>query len=323
METQLNEILVTVVLEHISNKVRPSSYLMETLNLSRESAYRRLRNEIPFTMDEIGALSIRLGFSIDEIIGRIKENRAFFDFFSEKENSCSAFYNMLQKINSNIESLQEDDLSEVVITLNRTLPILRIFYDEIFRFTYFKWLIQSSEIVSNQLFSSIQIPRELAALQKKAKFTLKKIPSVTLILDSNIFSSLVTEIQYYYQRKLIDDTELELLRNDVLKQIESFEQIARTGIFGENTKIDLYLSSLYINANMGYLGAANTQQWFFWTHTTNPVIIHNKEFCSINQKWINSIKRQSVLISESNEMLQSEFFNKQRQWVNQNLSKSG
>ena len=46
-----------------------ASYLINTLCIGKEAAYRRLRGEVAFTLDEIAIISCNLGISIDQIIG--------------------------------------------------------------------------------------------------------------------------------------------------------------------------------------------------------------------------------------------------------------
>ena len=52
---------------------------MDVLDIGKESAYRRLRGEKPFSMEEIYKLSLVLNFSLDEIISNDKSDAAAFN----------------------------------------------------------------------------------------------------------------------------------------------------------------------------------------------------------------------------------------------------
>ncbi|KAA6316522.1 hypothetical protein EZS27_033182, partial [termite gut metagenome] len=52
----------------------------------------------------------------------------------------------------------------------------------------------------------------------------------------------------------------------------------------------------------------------------NPIIIRNYEISNLHKNWIESMKKSSILITHSNELLQVEFINKQREHI-ENLSK--
>jgi hypothetical protein len=163
------------------------------------------------------------------------------------------------------------------------------------------------------------MPKGIIALQKKIQSGLKGINKSILILDPNVFISLVKEIDYYFQRKLISNEELVLLKQEILDMIDLFEKTAQTGIFGEGNKVHIYLSSLNINANVGYTHYNDITESFLWIFTANPLVIPEEKFSEVQKGWLDSMKRQSTLISQSNEISQMEFFYKQREYLDKNL----
>jgi hypothetical protein len=229
---------------------------------------------------------------------------------------------MLQKSFNYLEAFTNAQVSEMIQAQNRIPPISRAFHDQIFKFTYYKWLHQNSEISTNQTFSEITIPPELIVWQKKLQVAIKKITNFTLIIDPNIFSSLIRNIEYYYQRNLINNEELILLRNELSDLIGLYEKIAKTGVFSPNAYVYLYLSTLCINANIGYSYYDNTYDALFWVFTSNPIHISNPEMCAVQKKWLNSLKRQSTFITQSNEILQTEFFNTQYEYLATHLKET-
>ncbi|MDR0866374.1 MAG: hypothetical protein LBO74_15805 [Candidatus Symbiothrix sp.] len=322
METTLNEILITNILNYIPKNIKAVSYLMDLLGLSRESVYRRMRGEIPFSLDELAKLSIALNFSIDEIIGGArKRERVFFDLSSiESTDSVKSFYSMLEKFANHIDGVFISDTMETIMAMNRFHPTFLTSFDNLFRFTYYKWLHQNHEVSLKQYFSDIVISPELNALKDSIRLSLEKVCNSILILDPNVFLSLTKDIQYYHQRKLINDDELIILKKELCHLIDSYERIAKTGVFNTNIRIYLYLSPLFINTNMGYTCLENTSQSIFWLFTINPVIVSNRDICELQKRWLNSMKRQSICITQSNEIMQAEFFDKQYEYVNEILN---
>jgi hypothetical protein len=315
MEININNKLVELVLKSIPSNVKPVSFLMEHLDLSRESAYRRIRGEIPFSVEELAKLSIHLNISVDDVMNGRKKDRASFDFIPRTSDSYSAFLLMLQKNYAHIKTLAEANDSETIQAFNRLSPICQVFHNRIFKFTYYKWLHQNSETSSNFTFSELNLPPDLSIWQKKIQTEIKKITNNTVILDPNIFLNLIQDITYYYQRNLINKDELIVLKEDIADLIQSYETIARTGILGQDACIYLYLSPLCIGTNIGYSYYDGVHSAFFWIFTANPMRIYNSEICLVQKKWLNSLKRQSTLISQSNEILQTEFFNTQRNYL--------
>jgi hypothetical protein len=50
-------------------------------------------------------------------------------------------------------------------------------------------------------------------------------------------------------------------------------------------------------------------------HSTSPVLIRNQEICQKNKKWLESMKKTAVLITQSNETRQLEFITKQHDYI--------
>lgn len=315
-EKNLNETLVTNILKKIPSNIKPVSYLMELLELSRESIYRRLRGEIPFSIAEIAKLSLALDFSIDQIVGSKKKERMFFDLPSAPSTEpVMAFQLMLQKYKEHLDDLINGDCGESTMALNHFPPTLLVFFDSLFKFTYYKWLQKYNSISLKDNFSDIKIPEKVTLLQKEIRENLYKIEFATLIFDPNVFLSLIQDVSYFHKRKLINEEELKILKKEIYDFIDMSEMMAKTGLLGTKTRISLYLSSLYINANTGCVSCIHKNESLFWIFTVNPIIIRNTDLYLLQKSWLDSLKRQSTLITQSNEILQSEFFDKQRQYL--------
>jgi hypothetical protein len=318
LEVNLNEIIVNTILRSIPKNIKPVNYLMDLLELSRESVYRRIRREIPFSMEEITKLSLTLGFSIDEIIEGSKKERKFFDL--QILSDFSEVYIWLFKEYENyLQNLLNAKKNRVLMTLNHIPPLFSVFFNNLSKFFYYKWLNENMEDISSCSFANLCVPNDLIHLQEKIIISCKKISNVVMILSPHIFLSTIKDIQYFYRRKLLNKEELQLLRNDILELINLAEEIAKGGSFNINSNIDFYLSTLNIHSNSIYLQYDNVRETHFWIYSANPMIIRNSEICDMQKKWIFSLKRHSTLITESNEILQIEFFNRQREHVKELL----
>jgi len=318
MESELNKKLVTNVLKYIPKNKKAVMYLVNALNISRESAYRRIRGDIPFTVEELVSLAINLEFSIDQIYDQEKQNHAFFDFSRIEKSSFDFFLFMLKKYNELLEKTSYAKKMEAIMAFNIIPSPFFAGFNHLFKFSYYQWLHQDKESCRNTPYSEIALPEEAVFIQKKLKANLFKGSGIILIYDMNIFLNLIKEIQYFHHRKLLTNDELLLLKEDTLRLIEQYEDIVQTGSYGQ-TKVQVYLSPLCINSNTVYYNYDDTVDSLFWVFTINPVIIRNSGIISMQLKWLNSLKRQSALISQSNEIKQAEFFYQQREFVNKYL----
>jgi len=312
----INKLLIADILSKIPENKKPVHYLMDLLGLSIESAYRRIRGEIPFTFNEITKLSLSLGFSVDKLINKDKSDNAYFDMMVDKDAERSeVFYQILVQYDNHVQNLYNAKKTASIMSWSHLPPIFQIWYDNIFRFTYYKWLHQANEIPSNLNFSEIIVPDKIKLIQNKLKEYMRSNNNNLFIIGPHMFLNLINEIKYYYRRKLISNKELVLLKDDVRHLIDLLESIVREGVYDEKAKSDFYLSTLEIESNNSYISYDGNEVCYFWVYSLPPLSIRNPDVCAIQKKWLESLKKYSVLITKSNEILQTEYFFKQYEYL--------
>jgi hypothetical protein len=316
MDRKINELLTEKILRRLPSNLKPVEYLVDTLDIGRESAYRRMRGEIPFSFSEIAELSLRLDFSVDEIIGKNEKKRISFDLQAGfSPNLEENFLLMFKEYDKIVESFCEAKDVEVLISVNRFKPLFIIEFDALFKFYYYKWMHQAAKTSINCTYSDIVIPDELLYLQKKIKSRINLIDNVTFIIDRNLFYNVAREIQYYYNRKLISEEDVLLIKQEMIAYLKYMEGLIQKGENEAGSTYNFYLSLLDIDSNTIYAKHADSLMSQCWIYAVNPIIITNPRICEMHKKWLESLKKYSVLITQSNEILQAVFLNKQREYV--------
>jgi len=321
MRGKQNDLLSAKILESIPENIKPIEFLTELLNIGKESAYRRMRSEIPFTFEEITKLALELDFSVDEIIGKNKEERIFLDL---QVNSTStheeSFLAMMQEYYKYTELISNAHSKEVLVALNRISIGSIVSCDALFKWYYYNWKHQTYNISLNDPFSETFIPPEINAVRQQFKLIRPNIYNVHYIIDRDIFQNMVREIQYYYNRKLITDDEIAVLRDELMGILKNIETIMQTGCNETGASANYYLSLLDIETNTNCATFDGNIASLYWMHPVNSICIVNQEICNMQKRWIESIKKYSILVTLSNEILQAEFINKQIEYLN-NLTK--
>jgi hypothetical protein len=315
MNKKLNNRLVDTVLANVPKNVKPVSLLSNLLSMSRESAYRRIRGDIPFTVEEIADLSLEMGFSIDGVVGLGNKERVFFDFSLTSDDSNIMFISMLKRLENLYRSIEQADHCESILALNSLSPTFFMHFNHLFKFIYFKWLQQDSTVTSSLPFSEIKVPEEIYNLRKKICNSMKVVSNRIIILDPNIFLNMIHDILYYNQRKLISNDDMKIFKSEISELIDLFEKMAKSGIM-YNTNVNLYVSSLSIGTSTCYVNINDSEiLTIMLVLVANPVFINNQKICEVHKKTLLSVKRQSTLITQSNEILQIEFFDRQRDYL--------
>jgi len=321
MRGKQNDLLSAKILECIPENIKPIEFLTEILNIGKESAYRRMRSEIPFTFEEITKLSLELDFSIDEIVGRNKEERIFLDLQSNSTASHEEnFLAAIQEYYKFCDLVSTAHHKEVMVAINRISFSSIIGYDTLFKLYFYNWKHQTYNISLNEPFSETIIPAEVNAVRQQFRQLKQNLFNIHYIIDREIFQNIVRAIQYYYNRKLINDDEIVLLKDELSQVLRNIENIMQTGCNESGAAMSYYLSLLDIECNINCATFDGNIASLHWMNPVNSVCIVNQEICKMQKRWIESIKKYSILVTLSNEILQAEFINKQIEYLN-NLTK--
>jgi len=321
MRGKQNELLSEKILESIPENIKPIEFLTELLNIGKESAYRRMRSEIPFTFEEITKLALELDFSVDEIIGKNKEERIFLDLQVNSSSSHEeSFLATIQEYYKYTELISNANDKEVFCALNRLSVATMLGFDTLFKLYYYNWKHQTYNVSINDPFSVTVIPPEVNALRHQFKLLKPDIYNVHYIIDRDIFQNTTRMIQYYYNRKLISDEEIVILKDELNCVLKNIEMVMQTGCNETGASASYYLSLLDIEMNSNCATFDGNIACLYWMHPVNSICIVNQEVCNMQKRWIESIKKYSILVTLSNEILQAEFINKQVQYLN-NLTK--
>ena len=314
--------LINRILENIPKEIKPAPYLADMLDISLESAYRRFGGKIPFTFEEVTKLSQLLNFSVDDIIDRKMTNsKALFELKADElVGSSKAFAAMLKRQLNYIKKLLDSSNSEVLIAMRHLTALSILDFDYLFKFFYYKWTRQTEDASFNYFFSDVVFPLEIERLLEEIRSlsdAALKNNEQTIISNPSLCLSIVKEIQYYSKRNLINDEDLQLLKNDLFDWLASTDQLIKTGINPQGGRCNYFLSSFdIIESNSICTTFDMRMESQFWIYTINPLIVSNSGACKMHKEWFNSLKRYSTYITQSNEILQAEFLDKQREYIN-------
>lgn len=294
-----NEILILAIRNFIRNEKDLVPLLMSLLNLGKQSVYRRLRNEIPFTFEEVMLLSSSIGFSVDEIVGQLNQN----DEVAEKRNdsqlaSQDLYLGSRYKVNQLLEKMRKDKGSTIIAATNKLPYIYTAAYENLTKMEYYKWYHQRQEYFTELTFSEFKMPSSIVSESKRIIYNGTLISKYTLLLDPNILKPILKEISYYYERNMINDDELSVLQEELLQIVDELEVLATTGHYKSGSEVNIYLSSLNIESNCILLENENNTCFVIWINSTEPVTIFNHNICSVQKKWMLSLKKYSTLITQ-------------------------
>ncbi|MDR0749765.1 MAG: hypothetical protein LBF62_09365 [Tannerellaceae bacterium] len=311
----MNKDIVNAIIDRIPPNIKPVVYLMDNLDINKDSAYRRLKGNIPFTFSELAKLSANLDFSLDKIIknegkaaGKNEEVRfnlsASEDFIVER---LDVYYHLKKTYLKDIQEYYS------TVLLNRYHIFFMLKYDTLFKFYYYCWIYQMSDLPILFSFSELKIPERVTIMRKKLMSIVFEYNHSDLIFDPNFFLNLIRDIKYYYKRGLISADELALFKDELYDLIALLEPIFRTGKNEAGSNTDSYLSSISIDTNIVQMNYKDTITSMIWYNPIYPAFEYDAYENIIYKKWLESLKKFSVLITRSNYGHTANFIKKQQE----------
>ena len=316
MNNQIRDNLISVIREKSPLNVNLTTYLCDTLNIGKESAYRRIRGEINFTFDEIATLSQNLNFSVDNIIGSKQGENALFnihllqkmDYFDIYVSKMLEYGRMFRESSEQMETKARMSIG--------TLPyFFYVDYMSLSKFRIYKWMNQHQKIEPNEKYVDFVLPEKILNAHKVFHQDIQKIQSVTVIMNNNVFWSVIKDIEYFYKRGLLSDEDIQALKKDLHKLLNTIEQMATTGKNNSGSKTDLYITPIDMEASYLHFEYGAKQFSQIRIFAISAIDSFDIGLCKIQKEWIESLKRYSVLISESGEVQRFEYINKQREYI--------
>lgn len=317
MKKSINDIVLSAIRNSIRNEKEIIPSLMSFLNIGRQSVYRRLRGEIPFSFEEIATISVRMGFSLDELINHINDNNDIYqeNTSNKKKDFPNLYADEIYRIASILENVRKYKDVNIITTSNRLPYISSTSHLTIAKLGYYKWFFQKHDDYDTPYFRDFILPSNIVAAIKNVIYNYKKIEKQTVILDYNILKPLLKEVCYYYKRDLLSENDFQLLQEEFLGFLDSLEMMAIKGYHSSGIKLDIYLSNINIESNCSLLEYDCNRCLQLWINSVESIISFNKDFCNAQYEWIRSLKKYSTLITQCNDYGRTHFFKKQRELV--------
>ncbi|WP_080903962.1 hypothetical protein [Parabacteroides sp. Marseille-P3160] len=317
MRNKLNEKLIASIRESLPEGENLAQNLMDVLCIGKEAIYRRIRGDVPFTFDEVSTLSSKIGFSIDEIVGLSNSGSGLYELdLVEPENLIDRYAEKLDRQVKILKKMRKASQSMINFAINSLPDVFALAHDNIARFRLYHWLYQNKTRVNSFAFKDLVLSPEVIALQKQYTTDIRSMSRACFIMDRNVFISFLHEIDYFYRLKLLTKEEVEILKKEMITMLNDLEDLAVAGVYpNTGSEVHMYISNVDLESSFSLYEYNNTGYAYLKVSTVEGVESRNPLVCKKQKQWIESIRKYSVLISQSGEVQRMEYFNTQRDFV--------
>lgn len=315
MNKDIKTIIINKILELIPSHIKPVDYLSEVLDISRESAYRRLGGKMPFYFEELIILSELLDFSLDELVALKTNNSKVVIDLKINKDPTEGFLDKMRKYKADVDNRFTDKSSSAIFALNYFPAEFCVHNKNLFKLAYYLWLHWRDRGVVKPKFSEVEVPRELEELRKRIHLKGRRLKNNSFILDPNVFLTPLKLVHYFHDLELINKEEIKIIKEDIYQILFFAERMMRTSTSNSESNNYFYLSSFNIDVNSVYYEWNGKITSSFSLNFFNRIVLTKPEICEAHKEWFLSMKKYSTLISGSNEAAQAEYFKKQREYV--------
>jgi hypothetical protein len=288
----------------------------EVLEISLDSAYRRIRGEKQISFEELQMLCLHFQFPVDPLL--INSSQAITFHHSPLKDKTFTFQHYLENILDDLTNLRSKEESSIIFVLNE-LNILQILqFHEVAAFKLFFWCKSNLAFDSyrDRLFSFEHYGREMKELSKKLIQEYVKIPTTELITRETL-SSILKQILYYHEAGyfeipgdaiVICDRLFDLI--DHLRQQAEKESKFKLGIpeTAQPGNLRLYFNDLILSDNTILVKTNKGGMTFLTSNAINLLKSTNQEFFEHNMGWCRNLLSKSVPISGAAERHRNRIF---------------
>jgi len=292
------------------------------LQLSTDSAYRRIRAEKPLSLEEIYKLSVHYQLSLDHLFRLGPEGFLFRGNFVNPHAFRYDDYlsNIVQQV-----KYMNGFTQKSMTYLAKDIPIFHHYhFREIAAFKYYFWMknILQHPDFAQKKFRLDDYPDDYFLLCQKALDYYNQLDSVELWNIESINSTL-RQIDYYYDSNIFSNSdEIYVLYEAAEKLIAHLEYQATEGYkFSVNdlTKplgsYQMYFNEILILEGNILVTLDGTKSAFLIHNVLNFLQTNDVRFCDHMHEHIENLKRKSTLISTVSERERSRFFKYLRQRI--------
>lgn len=285
--------------------------IADLLNVSTDSAYRRLRNETELSLDETYKICKHYKISVDSVFSN-KGDSVTCNYIKLTDSALN-FENYLKSLLDQLTRLDKAENSKIIYAAEE-VPIFHSFYSEklaAFKLFYWQRSVLNIPDYQTKKFDWDLIPAKQLKLANEIHTTYLKIPSVEIWTDDTIKTT-IKQIEYYFESGAFKDKKDAIQTLVELKHmVGSIQEFAENETKSNNqTTFSLYNSDLVIGTNCIHVSLGNATYSYISFNTLNSLTTTNKEFCEEIEHWTKNLIKKSTLISGVAEKQRFQFFSK-------------
>ena len=320
MNIEIQNALLKTIKSKMPSSISFVDELADVLEVSRDSAYRRIRGETLLNIQEIQVLVKHFNLSLDSILNLDQNKFSFESRAIDLKNFTISKY--LSSILDNLSFLSQLEDNKIIYSA-RDIPIFHYFsIPEIGKFKIFCWLksyLDDPEL-KNLKFDLENLPEIVEKSSDTGSKLWKKyikLPSIEIWTSETIIVTL-KQLNYYLDAGLFASPSLakDLIDKYIrlLLHIQKEAEMGRKFVmdskaYQEGSSYDLYYNEVAQGDNSVLFKMGDKKIAFITYSSLNYLSTSNEKFCNTLDYYFQNLIKTSLLLSRTSEKERNKFFN--------------
>jgi hypothetical protein len=308
--------LIRMIRDQLPDHVSMVDEIADLLEISNDSAYRRIRGEKPLSLHELQILAGRFQISLDDMIGNPSNSVTFRTNFLE-EGSYS-FVDWLKSVLQFTLGAGTDTDAEVIFILNELSIFHIIQIPEVCAFKLFFWKKSNLDFPGYRdlKFSVDHLEDEVLKLSEEISKHFVGINTIEFTTEESL-NSFLKQVLYYSEAGYFNSREDAIVLCDKLHELVDHQQkqaalgfkfpIGKPPV-GEEGNFQLYHNDLILVDNTILVKTRNGSATYLTSNAINLLVSYDKAFFEYNYAWGRNLLSKSVPISGTAEKERNRFF---------------
>ena len=309
--------LIRMIRDQLPDHVSMVDEIADLLEISNDSAYRRIRGEKALSLHELQKLAGKFQVSLDDLIGNPKNSVTFRTNFLEETGFT--FVDWMQDVLDFARETSRVDDAEVIFILNELNIYQIIEIPEVYAFKLFFWRKSNLDFPGYRdlKFSVDDVDDEMRKLLDEISRHYVKIKTIEFTTGESL-NSILKQIVYYSEAGYFQSQEDAIILCDKLHELMEHQQsqaalgfkYSNKGIAptGQEGNFQLYHNDLILADNTILVTAGDIRATYLTNNAINLIVSYDRDYFDYNYAWGRNLLSKSVPISGTAEKERNRFY---------------
>lgn len=316
MQEDIQIRLFTMIRDQLPNHVSLVDEIADLLEISNDSAYRRIRGEKAISLKEVQKLAATYQISIDDLVGNPSNSVTFrTNFLNEASYS---FVEWLKSVLVFTQEASQAEKVEAIFILNELTIFHLVQIPEVCAFKLFFWKKSNLDFPGYRelKFRVDELDDEVLELSKEINKHYVGINTIEFTTEENL-NSFLKQVLYYSEAGYFHSKQDALTLCDKLHiLVDHMQQQAALGFkfpygrppHGVNGNFQLFHNDMILVDNTILVKAGDSCATYLTSNAINLMQSRDKAFFEYNYAWGRNLLSKSVPISGTAERERNRFF---------------